>query len=192
VVRLSGFTVCCYPLLPLVRREFVSPSSNMTLQNEPGATDKRDFVTRYFLRRLAIARHRVPTRKSGNQNTDALLETILIFVGVPILGVASLILIPSLRWAPNTIAKWFGYSPWGGVIIICILSVVVGRLWIGKRFEKYREDRFVYTQFASERDARIVAWQRFIVFVVCGIVLPFLAMYITFGNQVITRAFELP
>jgi len=112
----------------------------MTSSDAP-ATDKRDFVTRYFLRRLAIARHRVPTRKLGTQYTDALLETILIFVGLPMLGIASLILIPSLRWAPNTIAKWFGYSPWSGVIFIGILSVAVGRVWIGKRFEKYREDR---------------------------------------------------
>jgi hypothetical protein len=111
---------------------------------------------------------------------------------MPMLGIASLILIPSSRWAANTIAKWFGYSPWGGVIIIMILSIAVGHLWIGKRFEKYREDRSVYAQFASEKDSRIVAWQKFIVFVVCAIVLPFLAMYITFGNQVITRAFELP
>ena len=163
----------------------------MTSSSDSTATDERNLVTRYFLRRLAIARHRVPTRKLGTQYTDALLETILIFVGLPLLGVASLIWIPSLRWAPNTIAKWFGYSPWGCVIVIGILSVAIGRLWIGKRFEKYREDRSVYTQFASEKDSRIVAWQKFIVFVVCAIVLPFLAMYITFGNQVITRAFEL-
>jgi hypothetical protein len=163
----------------------------MTSPSDPTATDKRDFVTRYFLRRLAIARHRVPTRKLGTQYTDALLETILIFVAMPMLGLASLILIPSLRWAPNTIAKWFGYSPWGGVIIIGILSLVAGRLWFGKRFEKYREDRSVYPLYASKKDSRIVAWQRFIVFVVCGIVLPFLAIYITFGNQVITRAFDL-
>jgi hypothetical protein len=68
--------------------------------------------------------------------------------------------------------------------------VAIGHLWIGRRFEKYREDRSLCTQFASEKDSRIVAWQRFIVFVVCAIVLPLLAMYITFGNQVITRAFD--
>jgi hypothetical protein len=101
-------------------------------------------------------------------------------------------LIPSLRWAPKTIAKWTSVSPWGDLFAICILSLLVGRIWLGKRFEKYREDRSVYTQFSSEKDSRIVAWQKFIAFAVCAIVLPFLAMYITFGNQVITRAFELP
>jgi hypothetical protein len=162
----------------------------MTSPSDSTAPDKRDFVTRYFLRRLAIARHRVPTRKLGRQYTDALLETILIFVGLPMLGVGSLILIPSLRWAPNTIAQWIAYSPWGVAIVIGILSVAVGRLWIGRRLDKYREDRSIYTQFASEKDSRIVAWQRFIVFVVCAIVLPLLAMYVTFGNQVIKRAFD--
>jgi hypothetical protein len=163
----------------------------MTSPSDPTATDKRDFVIRYFLRRLAIARHRVPTRKLGTQYTDAFLETILIFVSMPMMGVASFILILSLRWAPNTIAKWFGYSPWAGVIIIGILSWVVGRLWVGKRFEKYREDRCVYTQYASEKDSQIVAWQRFIVFFVCAIVLPFLAMLVTFGTQILTKAFDL-
>jgi hypothetical protein len=175
------------------RRRPVSPkqSNKMTSPSDPTATDKRDFVTRYFLRRLAIARHKSPPRTLGTQYTDALLETILIFVSMPMVSALSVVVILSLRWAPNTVAKWFGFSPWGGVAVIGILSVSVGHLWIGRRFKKCREDRSIYTQFASEKDSRIVAWQRFIVFVVGGIVLPFLAMYITFGNQVITRAFEL-
>ena len=47
------------------------------------------------------------------------------------------------------------------------------------------------SQFNSARDSKIAYWQRTVVFFVCAIVLPLLAMYITFGNQVITRAFEL-
>jgi hypothetical protein len=163
----------------------------MTSPEDPNATGMRDFVTRYFLRRLAIARQSASMRRPETQYTDALLETILIFVGMPMLGVTSVILITSLRWAPNAIAKWFGYWPRGGVIILSILSIVVGRLWLRKRFEKYREDRAIYKQFASEKDSRIVAWQRFIVFLVCAIILPFLGLYLTFGNQVITRAFDL-
>jgi succinate dehydrogenase/fumarate reductase cytochrome b subunit len=150
-----------------------------------------DFIARYFLRRLAMAHRESPSRKPSIQYSNALLETILIFVGLPMLGIASLILIPSLRWAPNTTAKWLSASPWGDVLVVGILSLVVGHLCFGKRFKKYREDRSAYTQFASTRDARIVFWQRFIVFIICAVVLPLLAMLVTFGKQVITRAFDL-
>jgi hypothetical protein len=150
-----------------------------------------DFIARYFLRRLAKAHRESPTRKPSIQYTNALVETILIFVGFPMLGLASLILIPSIRWAPNTIAKWFGLSPRIGLIILCILSLVVGHWWLGQRLKKYREDRSVYLQFNTEKDTQIAFWQKVSVILVCGIVFPLLAMLVTFGTQVITRAFDL-
>jgi hypothetical protein len=152
---------------------------------------KPDFIARYFLRRLALAHRAAPARKSSIQYLNALLETILIFVGLPMLGLASLILIPSLRWAPNTIANFFGLSPRLGLIILCVLSLVVGHWWLGNRLNKYREDRTVYSQFDTVKDSRIVFWQKFGVSLVCGIVLPLLAMFVTFGTQVITKAFDL-
>ena len=88
--------------------------------------ERRDFIARYFLRRLAMAHRASPSRKPSIQYTHALLETILIFVGMPMLGLASFVLIPSLRWAPDTIAKWFGFSPRGGLIILYVLSLIIG------------------------------------------------------------------
>ena len=65
------------------------------------AVEKPDFIARYFLRRLAMAYRESPSRKPSIQYTNALLETILIFIGLPMMGLASLVLIPSLRWAPE-------------------------------------------------------------------------------------------
>jgi hypothetical protein len=153
--------------------------------------EKPDFIARYFLRRLAIAHRASPTRKLSIQYTNALLETILIFVGLPMLGVASVVLIPSIRWAPNTIAKWFGLSPRVALFVLWILSLVVGYWWLGKRLKKYRQDRSTYMQFASEKDTQIAFWQKVGVLLACGIVLPILALLVTFGTQVFTRAFDL-
>jgi hypothetical protein len=164
----------------------------MTLPSDPTATDKHDFVTRYFLRRLAMAHRESPSRKPSIQHTNALVETILVFVGMPVAAVASLILIPSLRWAPQILPKWTSVSQLGLALMLWILSVIVGHLWLGRKFKKYRNDRSAYLQFDSARDSKIASWQRTVVFFVCAIVLPLLAMYITFGNQVATRAFELP
>ena len=72
------------------------------------------------------------------------------------------------------------------------LSLVVGRWWLGRRLTKYRdEDRAMYSRFDTPQDTRIVFWQKFCVLVLCGIILPLLAMFVTFGAQVFTKAFDL-
>jgi hypothetical protein len=87
--------------------------------------------------------------------------------------------------------KWFGFSPLGGVIILSILSLIVGHIWLGTRFKKYKDDRSAYLQLNTDRDFKIASWQKATVLIACGIVLPFLAMLVTFGNQVITRGFDV-
>jgi hypothetical protein len=160
------------------------------MQISANSLEKPGFITRYFLRRLAMAHRESPSRKRSIQYTNALLETILAFVGMPLIGLASLVLIPSLRWAPNTLAKWSSISHFGLAIIFSIVSLVIGHLWFGHRFKKYRDDRSAYLQLSTDRDFKIASWQKTTVFLSCGIVLPLLAMYITFGNEVITRAFD--
>jgi hypothetical protein len=74
---------------------------------------------------------------------------------------------------------------------MCVLSLVIGHWWLGPRLKKYREDRSAYLQFDTERDTRIAFWQKVSATLVCVIVRPFLALLVTFGTQVITRAFDL-
>ena len=113
------------------------------------------------------------------------METIAIFVGFPMIALASCILIPNIPRLPRIPAPRFVFA-----ITICALSLPVGHLWLGKKFKKYRADPFPYLQFNSARDRKIASWQKFAMFFVCAIVLPLLATYFTFGNQVITRALE--
>jgi len=152
--------------------------------------EKPDFITRYFLRRLAMAHRESPNRKPSIQHINALVETILIFVGMPVVVLASLILIPSLRWAPQIFPKWTSFSQLGFAPMLWIFSVIIGHLWLGRKFKKYQDDRSAYLQFNSARDSKIASRQRTMVFCVCAIVLPLLAMYVTFGNEVITKAFD--
>jgi hypothetical protein len=152
------------------------------------STERLDVIARYFFRRLALA-HRDSDKPSVQYN-NALVETILVFVGFPLIGLASFVLILSLRWAPTTIAKWFGMSPRIGMIVIVVFALFAGHWWLGKRFTQYRDDRTIYLRFATDSDQRIVFWQKFTVVVVCALLAPFLSLLMTFGTQVVTRAFE--
>jgi hypothetical protein len=152
------------------------------------STGGPDFIARYFFRRLALARR--ASDKPSVQYNSALAETILVFVGFPLTGLASFVLILSLRWAPTSVAKWFGLSPRIGVFVIAVFALVVGHWWLGKRLTHYRNDRTIYLGFATDWDKRIVFWQKFAVVVICALLLPFVALLMTFGTQVVTRAFD--
>jgi hypothetical protein len=157
---------------------------------DANSSGESDFITRYFLRRLAMAHRESPNRKPSIQYTNALVETILVFIGMPMIAFASLVFIPSLHWAPQIVPKWTRYSQLEFALMLWILSVIIGHIWLGRKFKKYQDDRSAYLQFNSARDSKIASRQRFIVFIICAIVLPLLAMLVTFGKQVITRAFE--
>jgi hypothetical protein len=157
----------------------------------PNLAGKPDFIARYFLRRLAMAHREAPARKPSIQHINALVETILLFVGMPMISVASVVLIGSIRWGPQVLSRSLGASPLTAVFILWSLSVVIGQVLLGRKFEKYRDDRSAYLQLNTDRDFKIASRQKVTVFIACGIVLPLLAMYVTFGNQVFTRAFDL-
>src|SRR5271170_2627301 len=97
---------------------------SMRNQNSTGGLD---FIARYFFRRLALAHG--DSDKPSVQYNSALVETILVFVGFPLIGLASFVLILSLRWAPTSIAKWFGFSPRIGMLVIVVFVLVVGH-WL--------------------------------------------------------------
>ena len=159
-----------------------------TLPTNANLTKQPDVIARYFLRRFALAQRK--SDKPSVQFNNALADTIGVFVVFPIIGFASFILILSHRWAPNTIAKWFGLSPQVEMIAIAILSMVGGYWGLNKRLKQYRDDRTTYLSFATELDRRIVIWQKLIVFAVCAMLVPFLSLLVTFGTQVITKAFD--
>jgi len=121
----------------------------------PTAAEKPDWIARYFLRRLAMAHRESPNRKPWIQHNNALVETILVFVGMPVIAIASLILIPSLRWAPQIFPKWTSFSQLGFALMLWILSVIIGHMWLGPKFKKYRDDRSAVPHTCSSIPLRI-------------------------------------
>jgi hypothetical protein len=145
-------------------------------------------VARYFLRRLALA-HLKFNNPSVRYN-NALADTIATFVAFPAVAISSFIVILSFRWAPTTVAKWFRISPWAWIAAIVVISMVGGHWALNRQLKCYRDEWAAYLEFARESDKRIVSWQRFISLVLCGLVIPFVALLLAFGTQVITKAFD--
>jgi hypothetical protein len=68
-----------------------------------------DLITRYFLRRLAISRRKQPHASKNASYRDALVEVILVVLGLPSVAIMSFFGIATMRWwEPVMSAKW----PW--------------------------------------------------------------------------------
>jgi hypothetical protein len=60
---------------------------------------KVDTVTRYFLRQLALAHHKTPQRALFVQYKNSLVETVINFVLLPLIGVVIFISVAGLSWS---------------------------------------------------------------------------------------------
>jgi hypothetical protein len=99
-----------------------------------------------------------PSRKLPIQYINALVDTILLFVGNPMIALASLILIPSLRWAPQFFPIWHSFSQLGLGLILWIPSVIIGHIWLGRKFKKYRRSfRLFAVQLRQRFENRVLA-----------------------------------
>ena len=135
-------------------------------------------ATRYFLRRLAIARRKKHASSSGPYQ-EALVEVILVVLGLPAVGVLSFVGLSSLTWWEVNVDKrwpWLSFRLMG--IVLWVLALLVGHWWFGKRFSRYRLDPSVHLAFDTERDRHIIFWQKFAALVVCGLVMPWLGILV--------------
>jgi hypothetical protein len=125
-------------------------------------------VGRYFLRRFALAQ-----RKSNNlrvQYANALADTIVVFVGLPIASVTSFGIATSAKWGAQLLARAFGTALQLDALMLGAVVMLVGSLLLNKRMKKYLEDDAnCYTQFATEKDARIVFWQKVSALIIFGV-----------------------
>lgn len=157
------------------------PSAQTTSQN-------LGIVARYFLRRRALIHRKYSGNEPSAQHNRAVLEAILIFVGLPIIGLGSFAGILALRWAPNPLVAAIKLSPYIYLVMLVILSLVIGHLWLAKKLRIYRRDRTVYQQFDSDKDREVIFWQKVTMTVICGVVIPIIAIYIAFGDQGLINA----
>ena len=56
------------------------------------------FITRYFLRRLAMARRERPGRDGSVAHTEAKVEAILLVIACPVIALMSIIVFGSFHW----------------------------------------------------------------------------------------------
>src|SRR5213078_3354268 len=101
--------------------------------------------------------------------SDALFEVTLVAVLAPCLAVYSCLLITSLAWAPKLTARWPNVSPKGVGLLIGLLALSAGGIWFSRRFRAYRGDLRSFSVFDSERDRRVVFWQKFWIMTSCAI-----------------------
>ena len=136
-----------------------------------------NLITRYFLRRLAISRREQQRASKDATYKDALVEVILVVLGLPGVAILSFVGISTMRWWDTVAsARWPWLSPSVGALGLWFVAIIVGHQWLGRRFRQYRDDPTPCLEFASERDQRIAFWVKFSVVIVCGLIIPWLGI----------------
>ena len=134
-------------------------------------------LTRYFLRRYALAR-----RDPGNviPYFTALLEVIVVALGLPSAAVYSVFLITSLRWPLLSRGQLDQMATLDVWIPVSLVLLAIGTLLFWRKFSKYRLDPTICAEFDTDRDRKIIVWQRTACIAICGGVIPLFALVVTF------------
>jgi hypothetical protein len=131
-------------------------------------TDPPDAITRYFLRRLALAHRKYKEPRVGFAN--ALADTVLVFVGLPIAAVFSFVIATSGKWGLQASARLFGAAPQLEGLGFGAVVMLIGYLLLNRRMRKYvDENSDCYLAYDSEKDAQVVFWQRLSALIFFGI-----------------------
>ena len=137
-----------------------------------------DVPTRYFLRRLAQARRSPYPATAARAYSSALSEVIASFVLMP--GIAVLCItarigmsLPPEAYAPSLRAV----PPLVLATLLTILLVAAGHLWFIWHLRRFRGDHSRLAEhFDTEDDRQIVFWQKLILTVICGVIVPLSAL----------------
>jgi hypothetical protein len=142
--------------------------------------DNPDFITRYFLRRLAIARRKRHINPLTPFN-DAKVEVILIALAAPLVGMLSFFLVASLRWlTPAEAGRIPLPSKLTQAIVLWVLCYLVGSFWLNRKFRRYRDDPTLSLKFDTASDRQIVFWQKIMIFFMSGILMPMVGSLVAF------------
>lgn len=144
-----------------------------------------DLVTKYFLRRLAIAHRQGAYKTRRGEYEDAMMEVILLLLGLPIVGLLGAAVILSLRWlSPSEAAARPLPSKYMIILVTWGLCILIGKFWLGRRLKKYMDDPASRTMLDTERDQRIAERQKTIVIVTFVFVIPAVALLITLWGRI--------
>ena len=138
--------------------------------------DEMDVSTKYFLRRMAMAR-RKNVADDAITFRGALFEVALIFFLAPTAALLSTVGMIALNrsWDPFVSLRW----PWLSFkltgIVIVLLALAFGHWWFRRKFRRYRHDRQSLLEFDTEQDRNAATELKIKVLVVCGLIVPWLA-----------------
>jgi len=65
-------------------------------------------------------------------------------------------------------------------IPVSLVLLAIGTLLFWRKFSKYRLDPTISAEFDTDRDRKIIFWQRTTCIAICGGVIPVLAVVVTF------------
>ncbi|MGH8150182.1 MAG: hypothetical protein ACRETB_09465 [Steroidobacteraceae bacterium] len=156
---------------------------------------RSDFVTRYFLRRLAAAQREsrgvrgasgarrapgpnLPLTPPGDSRAygRALSDVMSLFVLVPGIAFFSIGASVCLTVQPALLAAAHAGAPLAAVLLVTFGFVLLGHLALGWRLHRYREDPSAARAFDTDRDREIAFWQKLVVTALFGFVAPLCAL----------------
>jgi hypothetical protein len=123
------------------------------------------------MRRLATAARKSSDRRV--QYSNALADTVFVFVALPLAGLFAFFVIASAKKhrqlahiIPHLSSQAQGW-------IFGLLFMLIGFLVLNRRMKRYvSADPEGYLRFDTERDTDVADWQRLLVFLVCAIAAP--------------------
>jgi len=154
----------------------------MVARHTKSNTEQFDFVTRYFLRRLALARREHGAARPMVPHREAKVDAILVFVAMPAIALISCAGIVSLHWmSPAQISGVHLPPKLEFAVVLWAVLAIVGNLLFSRRFVRFLDDPSPSFSFDTERDCHIARWQKGIAIVSAGVIVPvlsFLTLYL--------------
>jgi hypothetical protein len=109
----------------------------------------------------------------------------LIFVLLPIVALISALGIGALHFfTPAQVRAAHIPSKFAVAIAITVLGSVAGNMWLDPRVRTFRENPSQCQYFDSEQDRDAAVTLKVITIVVCGLVVPTLAVVVTFWSHI--------
>lgn len=133
---------------------------------------RSDFVTRYFLRRLAQAQREGTRSHSSRPYSRALAEVIALFVLMPGIAVFCTAAWACLCTPASLLYQAYGQFPLGAVLLFTFSLVMIGHIWFTRRLRGFRQNLSAAQEFDTEEDREIAFWQKFFVIALCGVAAP--------------------
>ena len=148
--------------------------------------DQIGIVTRYFLRRLALARRDKRDETVSESFKTAINDVAHTFFYMPLIGITSCSLMASLKfWSPYFVGHEDDMSVVGVVFLASVLYLWILNRRLRKHFLEYEKNPSACYAYDSERDRRIAIIQMRAVDFIAIMVAPVIGFMVGIGLGVL-------